>query len=436
MNFLRNIVQNMNKLIAGLAFLTVAASAFAQNGTNSPYSQYGYGDLTNQSVGFNKGMNGVGLAMRKGNEVNPLNPASYSAVDSLTMIFDGGLYGESANFKENNKTANRKTGGFDYFSTLLRLFRNVGLSAGVMPYSNVGFDYAEKSKQKLGDETLTVERSYSGSGGFSQIYLGMGWRILKPLSVGFNAAYLFGDIRKEIEEGVSTEANYLFREYEVSVSSYKLDFGIQFEQPIGKNDLLTIGATFSPGHSLKADPTCRMIMTSSLITRSDTTSFTITDGLKIPTSFGVGLAYTHASKLRVGADFHLQKWGSMSFPSFSNSDYVLKEGLLKDRYQVNVGAEFMPNPMSRRLFGHIRYRIGAGYTTPYYNINGQNGPKDLSVSLGLGIPIANSYNNRSILNISGQWVRRTADNLLSENMFRICIGLTFNERWFAKWKVE
>ena len=24
----------------------------------------------------------------------------------------------------------------------------------------------------------------------------------------------------------------------------------------------------------------------------------------------------------------------------------------------------------------------------------------------------------------------------SENTFRINIGLTFNERWFAKWKVE
>ena len=33
-------------------------------------------------------------------------------------------------------------------------------------------------------------------------------------------------------------------------------------------------------------------------------------------------------------------------------------------------------------------------------------------------------------------VQRSADNLLTENTFRICIGLTFNERWFAKWKVE
>jgi len=26
--------------------------------------------------------------------------------------------------------------------------------------------------------------------------------------------------------------------------------------------------------------------------------------------------------------------------------------------------------------------------------------------------------------------------LITENSFRINIGLTFNERWFAKWKVD
>ena len=53
-----------------------------------------------------------------------------------------------------------------------------------------------------------------------------------------------------------------------------------------------------------------------------------------------------------------------------------------------------------------------------------------------GIPIVNSYNNRSILNISGQWVCQDTKMFIKENSFRINIGLTFNERWFAKWKVE
>lgn len=84
----------------------------------------------------------------------------------------------------------------------------------------------------------------------------------------------------------------------------------------------------------------------------------------------------------------------------------------------------------------LHFRAGASYATPYYKINGQDGPSEISVSAGLGIPIMNSYNNRSMLNISGQWVRTSAKNFIKENTFRINIGLTFNERWFMKWKVD
>ena len=76
------------------------------------------------------------------------------------------------------------------------------------------------------------------------------------------------------------------------------------------------------------------------------------------------------------------------------------------------------------------------YTTPYLIINGQDGPKEYAVSAGFGIPLMNIWNNRSILNVSGQWVRMDAGSLLKENIFRINIGITFNERWFMKWKVD
>ena len=46
------------------------------------------------------------------------------------------------------------------------------------------------------------------------------------------------------------------------------------------------------------------------------------------------------------------------------------------------------------------------------------------------------HNNRSVVNVSGQWVRSSADNFITENTFRINIGITFNERWFMKWKVD
>ena len=426
----------MNKMLACLLMLAMTMTAYSQSGSRSPYSQYGLGDLSTQSVGFNKGMNGVGLGMRKGNEVNPLNPASYSAIDSLTMIFDGGLSGQITNYEEQGKKVNAKSGGFDYFTTLFRVYKHLGVSVGVMPYSNIGYDYKETSYETLGSDKIKETTMYNGSGGLNQLYVGIGWQIVKPLSVGVNLSYLWGDSHQEIEGGTNALSNTLFREYEWSVSSYKVDLGVQLTLPLAKRDFLTVGATFSPGHHLNCDPICRMIMTNASITKSDTTSFKVENGLSIPTSFCVGIGYSHASKFRAGADFHLQKWGSVSYPRFDGNTYALKDGLLKDRFQVNAGAEFMPNPNSRKLLGHIRFRAGVGYSTPYYYINGKEGPKELSASIGFGIPIANAYNNRSILNISGQYVRRSADNLVTENTFRLCIGLTFNERWFAKWKIE
>ena len=92
--------------------------------------------------------------------------------------------------------------------------------------------------------------------------------------------------------------------------------------------------------------------------------------------------------------------------------------------------------MSRNFFGRIHYRAGISYVPSYQKINGMDGPKEIQASIGFGIPIINGWNNRSFLNISAHWINRSADNLIKENTFMVTVGLTFNERWFAKFKVE
>lgn len=430
----------MNKFLSCLALSAmVSVCAYGQSGTNSPYSQYGLGDLSDQGVGINKAMSGVGLAFRKGNEVNTVNPASYSAVDSLSMIVDAGISGQITHYNENGNRLNAKTGGFDYVAALFRVYKHVGVSVGVLPYSNVGYSYS--SIDRLPELDMNVPIYYKGKGGLNQVLLGAGWRILKPLSVGVNASFLWGDINRSIGT-VNTSFNSLAKEYSSTTYNYKLDFGIQYDQPIGKknSDFLTIGATLGVGHNLKSDPTCTVMSKNTLQQKSDSTVYEITDGLSLPTTFGVGVAYRRTNVFRVGADFQMQKWGSIDYPNYDatddGADFVLKSGLLKDSYSLNIGGEWIPRYMSRNFLHRMTYRIGAGFTTPYYYINGKDGPKDFHASLGIGVPIVNGYNNRSVLNISVQWQRRSADELIKENTFRINIGLTFNERWFAKWKVE
>ena len=439
MIFYRNKAQNMNKFLCCLALSAMAATGVYAQGTNSPYSQYGYGDLTDQSVGFNKGMSGVAQGFRKGNEVNPANPASYSAVDSLTFLFDGGLSGQYTRFKEGGTKLNGKNGGFDYVMGLFRVTRNFGVSFGIMPFSNIGYSYS--SKERFDDVQTTITTTHNGNGGMSQLYLGAGWRIFKPLSVGFNLSYLWGDYDMNITTSSSSDINTLSKQYQASMSSFKLDIGAQAEFPINKNDQLVLGATFSPGHKFKGDPTCLIIHRNTAINKSDTTSYSAGSDMELATMWTVGMAYNHGKTLRVGADFQMQHWGGLQYPDYvrdedGTADYVMRKGLLRDCQKVNVGAEWTPNPNGRKYLQHVRYRIGAGMTTPYYNINGQKGPTEYHASIGFGIPVLNNINNRSMLNISAQWSRRSADNLITENSFRINVGITFNERWFAKWKVE
>ena len=409
--------------------------AWAQGGTNSPYSQFGIGALSDQSQSMSRGMNGVGYGLRQGNIVNTLNPASYSGVDSLTMLFDMGVSGQFTHYEEGKLRRNASLASFEYVVGSFRAWKNVGVSFGLLPYSSVGYEYATSSRdQNLGQLT----ESFTGSGGLHEVFLGFGWRLMKPLSIGVNAGYLWGSIDRSVLPDADATANSLRKNYSTSVSNYKLDVGAQWVQPIGRFDRLTLGAVVGLGHNLKNDAEMTIVSTNQLSNSSDTTALKLTDAFELPMSFGVGAAYQHAGKLTLAADFTLDKWGDVKFPTFTGNEYNLQSGLLKDRMKINVGLDWLPNPsqMGGRFLEHVHYRLGAGYATPYYYINGKEGPKELSVSAGFGIPIVNMHNNRSVLNISGQWVRSSATDFVTENYFRINIGVTFNERWFMKWKVD
>lgn len=430
----------MKRFLLGSILLCFGTmSMVAQSGTKSPYSQYGLGILSDQSQGFNWGMSGLFQGLRSGNKVNMQNPASYSAVDSLSMIVDLGVSGQITNFKEGEASVNAKTANFEYITALFRVFPKFGVSIGLVPYTNIGYSYS--TTQHIGTSSTTSTMSYEGEGGLRQAYLGLGYELFKGFSIGANVSYFWGDYERTITVlNSESYVNTLSKSYKADFSSYKLDFGAQYQRQLSKNDLLTIGATFGLGHKLGADPTLSVM---NLDTQTGVTSLsvdTVYNGLSIPMTIGGGIAYTRNKSLTVGADYQLMRWGAESFPvvNENTNDYELVSDYYKDRHKVTVGADWIPNPnpLARGFFKRIHYRIGASYATPYYKINGQDGPKEITLSAGFGIPLVNSWNNRSVLNVSFQWVNQSAKNLVTENTFRVTLGLTFNERWFAKWKVD
>lgn len=432
----------MRKALTTVLFAAASMVAVAQSGTNSPYSQYGLGTLGEQSGGFNRGMNGLGIAFSEHNQVNSLNPASYASIDSLSFIFDAGISGQITNYSEKGVKVNAKNGNFEYVMAGFRVAKHLGLSFGVLPFSNIGYQYSSSTKLNNSDGSTSVVYStntYSGSGGLHQVYLGAGWSPFKGFAFGVNVAYLWGDYTRSVVNSYTDGyVNTLSKEYTASVRSYKLDFGVQYTHSITKKDQLTLGVTYGLGHKLGADPKCQMVSNNAQTAVADTTTYTIKNGLELPHTFGVGLMWNHDNRWRVGADYTLQKWSKLTTPKFdiNSNQYVLAGGQFADRHKVTLGGEFCPQERSRNFFKRVHYRMGASYATNYLKIKGQDGPKEYSVSAGFGIPIINGYNNRSLLNISAQWVRQDSKAFVTENSFRINIGLTFNERWFAKWKME
>ena len=109
-----------------------------------------------------------------------------------------------------------------------------------------------------------------------------------------------------------------------------------------------------------------------------------------------------------------------------------------DRHRASLGAEYIPEHLTRKLFRRARYRAGIHYATAHYTAAGNPGPTEYGVTVGNGLPIMNRWNGKSIVNISGQYIhiRPNAPGMITENTLRINIGLSFNETWFNKWKVQ
>ena len=113
----------------------------------------------------------------------------------------------------------------------------------------------------------------------------------------------------------------------------------------------------------------------------------------------------------------------------------LGDGYNAIQSKIAVGAEYLPDPIGSSILKRIKYRAGAYYNNPYYKLDGVRASKEWGVSAGLSIPLLRS---RSYFNISAQYARVNGQttNFINENQLRVNIGVTFNERWFYKTRVN
>ena len=408
-----------------LLLMVLSGEAVAQNNTNSPYTRYGYGQLADQGSSNSKAMGGVAYALRDKYQINFANPASYTAVDSLTFIFDGGVSLQNTNLSNGTLKQNAKNSSFDYITMQFRASRWAAISIGLLPYANVGYNMGEY--ETIENSTESYSKQYSGEGGLHQLYVGAGFKIFKKFSIGANISYLWGDVTRTTSESFpSSTTNFPFTiQTNVGIRSYKLDFGVQYTQTFGKKHSMTLGVVHSPGHNLNNSAyELRVTGNSSSATSSQKD---IVADFGIPTTYGVGLAYMYNNRLTVAADGMIQNWDEVA--------YMGEKDVFCKRAKVALGAEYIPNPIGRSYLAHVKYRIGAYYSKPYYKIFGERAAKEYGLTAGFGLPIPRT---RSMISLSAQYVKTTGTNpaFLDENTLCICVGVTFNERWFFKRKVD
>ncbi|MBR3733363.1 MAG: hypothetical protein IKN22_02405 [Bacteroidaceae bacterium] len=421
----------------------VTASA-QSSGTNSPYSRYGWGVLNDEAMGFNKGMAGVALGMRDPNIINRQNPASYSEMDSLRFLFDIGVSLQNCWMREGDIKKNVHNSTLDYAVAAFRFGKGLGFSLGLRPFSTIGYNFSSTTEMPdvdgLGVKTSTS--TYSGDGGLHEIYGGIGWQPLKPVSIGTNIKYVWGDYNHYSAVSYSdASVQTLTRKYTGRLNAVSFDFGLQVQHNFSKKDRVVLGLTYSPGQRISQKATFINQQTNNLTGSSaDTTN--IGNAYELPTNLGVGLSWCHDYQWTVGLDYTLQAWEKCRFPALrergGNTVFSRSWKAFQNRHRLAAGVEFVPNPRGMRVRDHICYRAGLAYSTPYAKVNGDNGPKSFMVSAGAAIPIVNRYTSHSVLNISAQWEHMQASSTgkLKEDYLRLCLGLTFSARWFEKWKVK
>lgn len=409
-------------LIAACALIATSAAAYAQD-TTSPYSKFGYGLLRDNATSAQRQMGGVGYAMNSGRQINVMNPASYAMIDTLTFLFDTGVSVNQMWSEDDGVHQTSTGGGLDYITMQVPIGRRMGASLGIVPYSSVGYSFGSNI-----DNGVSLR---SGEGGLSQLYLGFSGRILKNLSVGFNASYLFGTTYNHVYATSNAGSVSLFTQ-ETVVRDFHLEFGAQYSMKLNPTNRLTAGLVFSPGKTLlgHAMVTTAEVQSSSTVVVADTVAYVnLRDRFSLPCTWGAGINWQWRNRLMVEADFTYQPWSKAKFPRLDN--FISTR--FQDRWKVALGAQYVHNPRGNYL-QRINLRAGAFLSRDYITV-ADNSVKDWGASIGFGLP---APGQKTIINIGVEYRNRRAypNPMLKESYLNITLGVNFNETWFWQNKIR
>ena len=409
----------------------------AQLNTESPYSRYGLGELTGKGFEKNRALGGIGLALRDNNHINYLNPASYTAQDSLSFLFNFGLKSAFKTYETNWSSSSERNLTMDHLAIAFPITKWWKTSFGVLPFSSVGYSVIESDYL---DNNDAVDYIFNGNGGINQLYLGTSFKLFKGLSAGVNFIYLFGslDISKKLEFPINADYTTTKIESRTIINDFIYHFGIQYYHTFAEQYTLTVGGIYDLKTNIKAENritktnlfpgTSEQISDTLLLIPQFTLEQTISHGnIVFPYNIGAGFTFNYNNRIVVGFDYYEQDWTNSTF-------FNQKEPLTKSN-SAHFGLEITPNPAALRgYYNRIHYRAGGHYQNLYLKLNGEQ-LKDYGISFGAGLPLRNSKSSFNVACEIGQ--RGTLENnLIKENYVFLSFNVTLHDFWFLKRKYD
>jgi hypothetical protein len=429
-----------------------ASGAMAQSTTattSSPYSQYGLGNYTPSLLPQNQAMGGIGAAINRiggYNNINPLNPASYGLINYT--VIDAGLYSTIDNLSQGSVKETNTNFRLSHLAFAIPVTKHSALSFGLLPYSELGYNYIVK-KSNFGStptptgspkvDTNAVNYLYNGEGGLSKAYLGYGYRIGKHFMIGANLSYIFGNLTTFTATEVPSLYGFLNSKAAESnsVHGVNYDYGAQYSFDFGDTKHFVLGYSASANSSLNTTNTYLLtqytydsdghqnIAADTITNRQSTKS-----KIQLPQINHFGLSYQDDGKFLIGADYTMGNWSSLTIAG--------QNAGLQNSKTINVGGQITPNINAlRNYWARTDYRIGFMYDDTYINVNNTD-IKSYAVTFGLGLPLAPTTTSFYKINVTGEIGQRgTLQNgLIKENYVNIRLGFTLNDRWFQRFRFD
>ncbi len=415
-----------------------AITMYAQDGTASPYSFFGIGDLKDGSTVENQMMGGIAV-YADSIHLSLKNPAAFSelgldVMDKIGLVtYTAGVSNRQYRLKTFTAEENTSITSLDYLALGFSLGKGLGMGFGIMPYSSVGYNLVDNSTNASGP----LVNVYSGEGGLTRVFYSVGYEIIKDVSIGATVNFNYGTLDSERLQQIEGIQFGTFDRRSSRVNGFDFNYALNY-RPIlnGKNRLHSSIRVNTQGNLVSEND--RQIGSFSVATGGNIEQVDVNldaqnlrnTELKIPTTTTLGLGYGQDYKWFLGAEYSFQ-----GMSSFDNSFLGADSIEYNDASSFALGGFITPDYNSfTSYFKRITYRAGLRLDKTGMLVNDVE-INNFGITFGLGLPLGGSFSN---LNLGFELGRRgtTKADLVEESYLKINVGLSLNDRWFQKRKIN